>query len=208
MQIRFLGCHHTETSKARLSSLLVDGVLALDAGAITSTLTSEEQSQIEAVLITHHHYDHVRDLPTLALGGYGTGVTLPIFGTPETLDHLQRHLLDGSLYPDFTRLPTAEQPRLRLIPLEPWEEQEVCGLKITPIPVTHSVPAVGYHVRSLQGRSFFHTGDTNGEGLAEILGPMSPDLVIVETTFPDSQQPLARLTNHLTPSLLERELVS
>lgn len=208
MQIRFLGCHHTETSKTRLSSLLVDGVLALDAGAITSTLTSEEQSQIEVVLITHHHYDHVRDLPTLALGGYGTGVTLPIFGTPETLDHLQRHLLDGSLYPDFTRLPTAEQPRLRLIPLKPREEQELCGLKITPIPVAHSVPAVGYHVRSLQGRSFFHTGDTDGEGLAETFRATSPDLVIVETTFPNSQEPLATLTHHMTPSILERELHS
>ena len=206
MLIRFLGCHNTETATTRLSSLLVDNVLALDAGAITSMLTSEEQSQIRAVLITHRHYDHIRDLPTLALGGYGTGVTLPIFSTQETLDSLRLHFLDGSLYPNFTQMPTPEEPRLRLMPLEPWREQEVCGLKVTPIPVVHAVSAVGYYVKSTQGSSFFYTGDTNGEGLAGIWEAMNPGLVIVEVTFPDSQEPLAHLTHHMTPSLLEREL--
>ena len=67
MHLRFLGCHHTETAKTRLSSILIDGDVVLDAGAITSTLSAEEQNRIKAVLITHCHYDHIRDLPTLAL---------------------------------------------------------------------------------------------------------------------------------------------
>ncbi len=206
MLIRVLGCHHTETAKTRLASLLVNGTLALDAGAITSTLTAEEQSQIQGVLITHHHYDHVRDLPILALGGFESGVTLPVFGTPGTLDHLKRHLLNGSLYPDFTRIPSPHEPRLRLVPLEPQEEYEVCGLKISPIAVPHSVPAVGYWVRSADGHSFFYGGDTNGEGLAETWQALTPDLAFVETTFPDSQEPLARLTHHMTPAVLEQEV--
>ena len=206
MQIRFLGCHHTETAKTRLSSLLVDQVLAVDAGAITSTLTSQEQAQIQAVLITHRHYDHVRDLPTLALGGYETGVTLPVFSTPETLEFLHLHLLDNTLYPNFTQIPTPQQPRLRLVPLEPRKEVEVCGTKVTPIPVVHSVPAVGYRITSPQGRSFFYTGDTDGQGLMEIWEAIKPDLVIVEVTFPDSQESVARQTYHMTPGILEREL--
>jgi len=107
MQIRFLGCHHTETSNTRLSSLLVDKELVIDAGAITSTLTAEEQSQIKAVLLTHQHLDHVRDVPTLALNGFGSGVTLLVLGTPETLKSVKGHLLDGSIYPDFTQIPSA-----------------------------------------------------------------------------------------------------
>ena len=66
MHIKFLGCHHTETSKTRLSSILVDQELVIDAGAITSTLSAEEQSRIQAVLLTHQHLDHVRDVPTLS----------------------------------------------------------------------------------------------------------------------------------------------
>ena len=106
MQIRFLGCHHTETSNPRLSSLLADKELVIDTGAIASTLTAEEQSQIKAVLLTHRHLDHVRDVPTLALNGFGSGVTLPVFGTPETLKSVKGHLLDGRIYPDFTQIPS------------------------------------------------------------------------------------------------------
>ena len=172
MRIQLLGCHHTETATTRLSTLLVDQELALDAGAITSTLTSEEQRRIRAVLITHHHYDHVRDLLSLALGGYEDGMTISVFSSAETLDKLRRHFLDGSLYPDFTQIPTLESPRLRLIALEAWREHEICGLKATPIPMPHTVPAVGYHITALSGRGFFYTGDTGG-GLYDVWGRMA-----------------------------------
>ncbi len=206
MQIRFLGCHHTETAQTRLSSLMVDQDLVIDAGAITSTLTPYEQSQVRALLLTHQHLDHIRDVPTLALGGLDSGDTLPVFATKETLESLSRHLLNGSVYPDFTQIPSPVEPRIRLSPLEPDEEREICGRLITPVPVVHTEGSVGYHVRSEGRGSFFYTGDTNGEGLADIWKRMNPDLVIVEVTFPSSQKTLARLTNHLTPELLEIEI--
>ncbi len=37
---------------------------------------------------------------------------------------------------------------------------------------------------------------------------MKPDLVIVEVTFPNSQESLARLTNHLTPQMLAMEITT
>jgi ribonuclease BN (tRNA processing enzyme) len=202
MQIRFLGCHHTETSNTRLSSLLVDQQLVIDAGAVTSTLTAEEQSQIKAVLLTHQHLDHVRDVPTLALNGFYSGETLPVFATPETLKSVRDHLLNGSVYPDFTQIPSAEEPRLRMVPVRPNLEQEVCEYRVIPVPVTHCEGSVGYFVKSTAEKSFFHSGDTDGEGLAGIWQMLKPDLVIVEVTFPDSEESLARLTNHLTPKML------
>ena len=42
MEIRTLGAHSQETAATRLTAILVDGVLALDAGALTSTLTYGE----------------------------------------------------------------------------------------------------------------------------------------------------------------------
>ncbi len=152
MEIRFLGCHHTETARTRLSSLMVDQELVIDAGAITSTLTPDEQSQIEALLLTHKHLDHIRDVPTLALGGFGSGDTLSVFATRETLKSLRRHLLNGSLYPDFTQIPSPEEPRIRLTPLELNEEREVCGRIVTSVPVVHTEGSVGFQVRSPGGR--------------------------------------------------------
>ena len=206
MKIRFLGCHHTETAKSRLSSLMVDQDLVIDAGAITSTLTPDEQDRIQAILLTHQHLDHIRDVATLALGGLGSGNTLPVFATRETLESLSRHLLNGILYPDFTRIPSSEEPRIRLSPLEPYEEREICGRSVIPVPVVHTPGSVGFQVGSPGGRSFFYTGDTNGEGLASIWERMNPDLVIVEVTFPSSRESQARLTNHLTPELLGIEI--
>jgi phosphoribosyl 1,2-cyclic phosphodiesterase len=52
--------------------LMIDQDLVIDAGAITSTQTPE-QPRIQALFLTHQHLDHIRDLPTLALGGSGSG---------------------------------------------------------------------------------------------------------------------------------------
>ena len=206
MQIRFLGCHHTETATTRLSSIMVDQDLIIDAGAITSTLTAQEQSQIKALLLTHQHLDHIRDVPTLALGGFGSGETLPVFATEQTLKSVRQHLLNGSVYPDFTQIPSPENPRIRLVPLELDQEREVCGRRVTALPVVHTEGSVGYFLKSPDGKSIFYSGDTNGEGLSDIWLKMSPDLVIVEVTYPNSQEIQAGLTNHLTPQLLEREI--
>jgi len=67
MKIRFLGAHNYETKDTRLVSLLIDDVLAIDVGGLSSSLSFEEQCKIKAVLLTHQHYDHVRDIPTLAM---------------------------------------------------------------------------------------------------------------------------------------------
>ena len=75
MKVRFLGCHHSETAKTRLSSLMVDQALVIDAGAITSTSTADAQSQIKALILTHQHLDHIRDVPILASGCFSSGDT-------------------------------------------------------------------------------------------------------------------------------------
>ena len=62
MEIRILGAHNVESANTRLTSLLVDGVLAVDAGALTSSLTFAEQEKVSSILLTHCHYDHVRDV--------------------------------------------------------------------------------------------------------------------------------------------------
>ena len=46
MRVRVLGAHQLETRDTRLTSFLIDGVLAVDAGSITSGLTLEEQKSV------------------------------------------------------------------------------------------------------------------------------------------------------------------
>ena len=66
MQVRILGAHCIEAQGLRMSSILIDDILALDAGGLTAGLSQLEQEKIRAVFLTHHHFDHSRDLITLA----------------------------------------------------------------------------------------------------------------------------------------------
>ncbi len=78
MRIKLLGAHNTESLETRMSGLVIDDVLALDAGGLTSSLTLAAQQELKAVLVTHQHYDHIRDIPALAINLYASGKTIPI----------------------------------------------------------------------------------------------------------------------------------
>ena len=67
MKIHILGAHNCESKDTKLTSLVIDGRLVLDAGGLTSGLSLSDQEQLKAVLLTHQHYDHVRDIMALAM---------------------------------------------------------------------------------------------------------------------------------------------
>jgi ribonuclease BN (tRNA processing enzyme) len=205
MEVRMLGAHNLESRDARVSTLLVDGILALDAGALTSPLTSEEQLGVKAVLVTHHHYDHIKDLVLLCAAHQFENQKLDVYGLPSVYDALRAILqYPGNLYTDFLTRPAGD-PTLRFHAIEPLKPLEVAGYDVLPVTVNHSVPAVGYQVRRGTGRSLFYTGDT-GPGLDECWKQISPDVVIIECTGSNRFTALGRSTGHLTPALLGEEL--
>ena len=55
----FIGSHLVDALAAR-----GDDVLAIDAGSITSGMELADQAKLGAVLVSHAHLDHVRDLAT------------------------------------------------------------------------------------------------------------------------------------------------
>jgi len=206
MNIQVLGAHNCESSKAKLISLLIDDVLAIDAGALTSSLSFAAQQKIKAILLTHHHYDHVRDIPMVAMNLFLRQTTIDIYSTPPTYDALVRHLLNEELYPDFRQKPP-QKPTLRFTIIEPHQVEQIEGYSILAVPVNHSVPTVGYQVTSAEGKVVFYTGDT-GPGLASCWQRVSPQLLITEVTAPDKYKQWAAEGGHLTPSLLQQELIS
>ena len=103
MEIRILGAHSGEGKGLRMASVLIDSVLALDAGGLTSSLSLSEQEKVRVVLLTHHHFDHSRDLVTLGANGYHFQAQVEIFGLSDTLEILNDCLLDGKMYADFSK---------------------------------------------------------------------------------------------------------
>jgi ribonuclease BN (tRNA processing enzyme) len=204
MNIKVLGAHNCERQNFKMVSLLVDDVLAIDAGALTSGLSLEEQKKIRALLLTHQHYDHLRDVPALAMSLFLGGGTTRIYSIPATLDVLARNLMDGEIYPDFRRKPEQE-PTVSFNVLEPNKTALIEGYTVLAVPVSHSVTAVGYQVTDADGKSFFYAGDGR-PGLTGCWRWVSPQLLIIEVTAPDEYIEWADRAGHLTPSLLEQEL--
>ena len=206
MKIRFLGAHNTETRDTKLSGLLVDDVLALDAGGLTSSLTLSEQLGLKAVLITHHHYDHVKDLPLLAMNRSLNGNTIDIYCLESTAEAISGSLLGGALYPDFLKENGNGKITVRLNPVKPYLKMQIKDYSIIPVPVPHSVPAVGYRITAKGGKSFFYIGDT-GPGLADCWEKVSAKLLITEVTASNAYLKFCRDKGHLCPCLLRDELI-
>ncbi len=164
------------------------------------------KKKLKAILITHSHYDHIRDIPAIAMNLYFNGGNINIHSIPSVYDALSTYLLNNDLYPNFFERPP-ENPILKFNAIEPHKTEQIEGYRILAVPVTHSVPAIGYQVTSPEGKTIFYTGDT-GPGLAGCWEQISPQLLITEVTAPDRYEEYARRVGHLTPGLLKQELLS
>ncbi|MDD5604450.1 MAG: MBL fold metallo-hydrolase [Dehalococcoidales bacterium] len=205
MEVRILGAHNTESGTSRLAGVLIDRVVALDAGSITSSLSINEQIKLEAVLLTHQHYDHIRDIPGLGMNLYLNRKTIPVCALPETLDMLSAYVLNGQVYPQFTHRP-ADNPNLVFKPVRPGEGFNIGTYQILPVTMPHSVPSVGYLITGIEKLSMFYTGDT-GCGFASRIESLEPDILIVEVTAPSRFGDSDWSNKHLTPAFLEQELI-
>jgi ribonuclease BN (tRNA processing enzyme) len=81
------------------------------------------------------------------------------------------------------------------------------GLRVTPIPVNHIVPTVGY-VIAQQGRAVLFSGDTCDTDQIWDAAARLPELgaVFIKTSFPDDMLEWAHVSKHLTPTLMAKQL--
>lgn len=206
MKIYILGGHNIETNNTGCLSILIDDVLAVDAGALTGKLSLKEQQNLKAVLLTHQHYDHVKDIPMLGMNLFLQGKTTEMYTTQHVYDILKAQLSNITLYPDFTEFPPGK-PVLHFNAVEHGRTENIAGYGILPVKVNHSVPTVGYQVTSPDGKKVFITSDT-GPGLEECWQQVSPDILFIEATFPNKDEEFTLQAGHLTPALVQKELES
>lgn len=196
-----------------MTSFLIDGRVAIDAGAITRALTIEEQRQVRHVIITHTHMDHTNTLPFLIENSFGSNdEPVSIFCTKRVLAGVRRHLFNNDTWPDFTRIPNHLYPSVRFEEMsieEPFTIPKLGNgpLEVTAVEVNHIVPTTGLLLR--QGSaSIIFTSDTGPTSRIWEVANATPDLVaiITEVSFPNRLQDVADVSLHLTPQTLKREL--
>ncbi|HKP51057.1 MAG TPA: MBL fold metallo-hydrolase [Chloroflexia bacterium] len=202
MRIKLLGAHQGENREARFMSILIDEHLVIDVGGLTGALSSDEQLRIGAVLLTHRHYDHIKDLPGLAHTRWQQ-MELPLYCIDDTRDAVQAHIFNDVLWPALREYQEGYYP-VTYHHVEPGEAFNLLGYAILPVTVSHTVPAVGYLVER-DGKSMFYTADTRIEE-RPLWIEQRPDLLIIETTMCSVYEDEANRFGHMTPLSLERVL--
>jgi cAMP phosphodiesterase len=208
VRLRVLGCSGGELPRHRTTCFLVDGKLAIDAGALTQGLSLDEILAVDDVVLTHSHFDHVKDVPLVSDLLVGRRRRpLRVHASPECAEVLREHVFNGRLWPDFTRIPSAAAPVLEIRVFDPERPFRAGRYRIAPVPVDHTVESVGFVVSD--GRAAIAiSGDTGPtERFWERVNAEEKlAALLVELSFPSALQRLADVSGHLTPRTLAAEL--
>ncbi len=212
MRLRVLGCHGGESATHRTTCFLVDDVLALDAGALTRGLSVTEQAKIDAVVLSHIHLDHIKDLALIADNVIGVRTTpFEIYCTDATARPLEEHFFNNLIWPDFTKIPNPADPdggpTVRIHRIDSGATFAIGDHQIRTVAVNHPVDCQSLWVTTSRGTLVF-SGDTGPtEQLWEELNACD-DLraFIYEVSFPNDMSALADVSGHLTPQMMAAEL--
>jgi phosphoribosyl 1,2-cyclic phosphate phosphodiesterase len=93
-------------------------------------------SQLDAVLYTHEHADHINGIDDLRIFSVRRHQPLPIYGPAETLERVRgsfNYIFDDSVHP----YEGTSKPRLSLHPTEPDHPIMVGGLEVLPLSFHH-----------------------------------------------------------------------
>ena len=209
MKVRLLGSSMTNPAGHQyVSSFIINQSVAIDAGSLGFHGTPQEQETIRHIFLTHSHCDHTASLPIFVENVWTPSAECPqVYGSPETLESVQRHIFNDVVWPDFVALSKRMPPFLKLRPLQPEVQVEVDGLRILPVPVDHLVPTFGYIIADDRSAVII-AGDTGPTGRLWEVAHQTAGLraVFLEACFPNSLKLLAEASCHLTPEMFGREV--
>lgn len=208
MRIEVLGIYGGESVNCRMTCLLINDTIALDAGSLSQALPIERQRKVETIILTHSHMDHTSSLPFFVENVYGgERSAIDVYASLTTTYSIRKHLFNNASWPDFTRLPNNLLPSIRFREIEEEVPFELNGVRFTPFAVDHLVPTLGFLIEQ-GGVSVVWSSDTGPTIRLWEVANAAPGLAVVclDTSFDNSMQRIADLSLHLTPQTMAREL--
>lgn len=198
MEIIFLGTGVAVPQRGRVQSgvlvKLEEKPLLIDCGSgvlCRFPETSVSHTEVDTVLLSHLHLDHVADLVCLLKANWLRGKTdMRVYGPEGTEDWFSK-LISAYEY-------LLDEVDVNITEILPGKEftPEGFDCEISCTAGVHSVPSLAYRVTAEDGE-FVYSGDT--EPCRDIMDlAAEADLLIHECSFP----PGTKVTNHSTPSSL------
>ncbi|MEM1202401.1 MAG: 3',5'-cyclic-nucleotide phosphodiesterase [Acidobacteriota bacterium] len=209
MKIEVLGGYGGESLGCRMTCLLINDSIALDAGSLSQALPIERQVGVDCILLTHSHMDHTSSIPFFVENVFSQrDRALDVYASSATIYAIRKYLLNNATWPDFTRLPNHLLPAVKFHELQDEVPIELDGgVRFTPIPVHHLVPTHGFLIEQGDQAVLWSSDTGPTQRLWEIANNCrNLKAACVETSFDNSLQPIADVSYHLTPRTLELEL--
>ena len=104
---------------------------------------------IGAVWFTHHHADHTHGVDDLRVFSMMSGSPFPVYGSPQCIEMLASkfdYVFDQLMKP----IEGTTKPEGELRVLTPYEEIDIAGFRMTPLPVPHGpIEAYGFRIGDL-----------------------------------------------------------
>ncbi len=200
-----IACSHPPASRGHLSTTFVlNGEIAVDAGAIASGLPLREQRRIRHLLLTHAHLDHLHELPQFldnAQTGGRPGLRIQpicLHAEAAALSPVSRHLFRG-LWPDVLA-PAIGFASLAAFDLRKRPVLSLGGFKVRPFRTVHRVPTVGFlfEMKKISAAILADTGYREGL-LDHLLGAPRLKFLAMEISYPNRLERWAFDHGHLTP---------
>ena len=152
MELYFLGTGGAHPSRTRLPSGVAlkygGNILLFDCGEGIQRqfmiIRGVSFMKIRAIFISHFHGDHYLGLfglmQTMAMNGYRDAIS--IYGPEDTSDFLYHYFISGYVGFEVPKRVTDIENGKKI----PGEQFRVPNIEITPFPLDHSVPTLGYVV--------------------------------------------------------------
>ena len=163
MQIAIIG-HSTVLIETAGMRILTDPYFGKNVGPAFIRLrppsqTREQLNDVDLVLISHSHWDHI-DLAYL-----------------RSLEN-RTQIVTSALTEGLIKVIGTK----RIISLRPWSEQQCDGVKITVVPAVHMVPTIGFIIQG-EDKTIYFAGDTFcGDFMKTIAQSFQLDVALMPVT--------------------------
>jgi|SRR5690554_2360199 len=208
MTIRVLGCSGGVGGLTGSTCIQVGEHILIDAGSGLNTLSLAQMRAIKHIVLTHAHMDHICSLPTFLANLFDYfSEPIIVHALPETIQVLKECIFNWQVWPDFTQLPSPENPILAFQEITPKQAFTIEGYQFLPFSAVHTVPTAALSITHNHHHFVFSSDTKYTAQFAAQLNSLGPiDTLMIECSFPDRYADLAEASGHLTPATVQQTL--
>ena len=207
LNVKIIGGHGGVSPGYQATSYLINDELLIDAGSIASGTPIADQAKVDNILISHAHLDHIYELAFLCDNCFGLRKKpFLVHANNYVIGAIKEHILNDSIWPDFSKLPSEKNPTIKFQEFQPGNELQIGEYKIIPVRVNHFSEACGFII-TWREKTLIFTQDTGPtEEIWKLGNVENLKAIFCEVSFPNALEQVAIDSLHHTPKSMALEI--